>query len=114
MELLPTKYGIYDYALAYIDTIEKIKEHTGYSFSPDKSKIIYDVNNLIAKCINNNLHIGRSPRSIAAACVYIVLALNGYRLKQEEISIVSGVNTVTIRKRYREIIETFEIDAFIS
>ena len=108
--VLPAKYGIYDYALAYIDGIEKLYGHTGYSFAADKKKIIYDVNRLITKCIDKNLHSGRSPRSIAVACVYIVLALNGYRKKQEEMSLISNVHIVTIRKRYREIMEIFNID----
>ena len=48
---------------------------------------------------------GKSPVGLAAAAIYAAGQLTGEQLTQGEISEVADVSTVTIRNRYREILE---------
>ena len=52
---------------------------------------------------------GRGPTGMAAASLYIATVLSGERITQSEIAIVSGVTEVTIRNRYKEIVEELDI-----
>lgn len=53
----------------------------------------------------NGLISGKEPHSLASAAIYIASILCNQRRKQREISEVSGVSEVTIRKRYKELRE---------
>jgi transcription initiation factor TFIIB len=53
---------------------------------------------------------GRSPSSVAAASLYIATLLCDVRITQREISIVAGVTEVTIRNRYKELVEKLDIE----
>ncbi len=52
---------------------------------------------------------GKAPTSIAASCLYIACILEGVVRTQREISKVTGVTEVTIRNRYKEIINRLKI-----
>ena len=53
---------------------------------------------------------GKGPSGMAAAVVYIASILCGEKRTQQEIAGVAGVTEVTIRKRYKELIQQLDID----
>ena len=55
------------------------------------------------------LTVGRGPTGNAAAALYIASVLCGERRTQREVADVAGVTEVTIRNRYKEIIERLDI-----
>lgn len=52
---------------------------------------------------------GRGPTGIAAAATYIASVLGGERRTQREIAEVANVTEVTIRNRYKELLDRLEI-----
>ncbi len=52
----------------------------------------------------NKLTSGRGPTGIAAAASYIASVLTGERKTQREIAEIAQVTEVTIRNRYKELI----------
>ncbi|MEM3586187.1 MAG: transcription initiation factor IIB [Candidatus Jordarchaeaceae archaeon] len=69
---------------------------------------------LMQKVSEKGLTSGRDPTSIAAAVVYISSILMKERRTQKEISEAAKVTEVTIRNRYKELVEKLkiEIDTF--
>lgn len=55
------------------------------------------------------LTFGRGPTGNAAAALYIASVLCGERRTQREIAYVAGVTEVTVRNRYKELIEKLDI-----
>lgn len=54
--------------------------------------------------------IGKNPMSILAASIYIGAKLCRKSITQDEIAKVADVTTVTIRNRYKELVEKLDID----
>ncbi|MGA1794103.1 MAG: transcription initiation factor IIB [Thermoplasmatota archaeon] len=52
---------------------------------------------------------GKDPAGIAASAIYIASIMTGQTRTQGEISEASGITEVTIRKRYKEIIDRLDI-----
>jgi transcription initiation factor TFIIB len=52
---------------------------------------------------------GRGPTGIAAAATYIASVLAGDRKTQREVAVVANVTEVTIRNRYKELMDKLEI-----
>jgi transcription initiation factor TFIIB len=52
---------------------------------------------------------GKDPAGVTASCIYISTLITGQTRTQDEISKVSRVTEVTIRKRYKEIISILEL-----
>lgn len=50
---------------------------------------------------------GKSPNGIASACMYIASVLLGHRVLQCDISRISGITEVTIRKRCKDIAQNY-------
>lgn len=67
---------------------------------------------IVEKSDEKGLNTGTSPPGTAAAAIYIaILIFPGWnRITQRDISIVSGVTEVTIRNRYRLLINKLDID----
>jgi len=57
----------------------------------------------------SGVNIGRDPAGIAAAAIYIATKLTGEKRTQKRVSDVAGVTEVTVRNRYREIIEKLNL-----
>lgn len=53
---------------------------------------------------------GRGPTGMAAASLYIATVLSGERVTQTDIARVAGVTEVTIRNRYKEILNKLQMD----
>lgn len=53
---------------------------------------------------------GRGPAGIAAAALYVASLLNDEKRTQREVADVAGITEVTIRNRYKELIERLELE----
>lgn len=53
---------------------------------------------------------GRGPTGIAAAALYVAALINGEKRTQREVADVAGVTEVTIRNRYKELLEKLELE----
>jgi transcription initiation factor TFIIB len=65
---------------------------------------------ILSQALSLELTSGRGPIGIAAAALYIAGLLEGERRTQRDISDVSGVTEVTIRNRYKEIIQKLNLE----
>jgi transcription initiation factor TFIIB len=52
---------------------------------------------------------GKSPSGLAAAYLYIASVINGENIPQREVAAIAEITDVTVRHRYREILENFVI-----
>jgi transcription initiation factor TFIIB len=57
----------------------------------------------------HRLVMGRDPRGIAAAAIYIASILTDNPVTQRAIASVAGITEVTVRNRYKEIVRKLEI-----
>jgi len=53
---------------------------------------------------------GRGPTGIAAAALYVSALMHGEKRTQREVADVAGVTEVTIRNRYKELLEKLQLD----
>ncbi|MGV8162725.1 MAG: transcription initiation factor IIB [Candidatus Nanoarchaeia archaeon] len=65
---------------------------------------------IIEKAQNVELTSGRGPTGIAAAALYVAALLNGEKRTQREVADVAGVTEVTIRNRYKELLEELGLE----
>jgi len=56
----------------------------------------------------NGLHSGKHPVGIAASAVYAAGTLCGDSITQDDVSEVADVSNVTIRNRYREVLDAYD------
>lgn len=56
-----------------------------------------------------SLVTGRDPRGLAAAAIYIASILTDHRVTQRDIAMAAGVTEVTVRNRYKELVNKLEI-----
>jgi transcription initiation factor TFIIB len=64
---------------------------------------------VISQAKSKELTHGRSPMGVAAAAIYIASRMENHLRTQREIADISDVTEVTIRNRYKEIVEYLEI-----
>lgn len=64
---------------------------------------------ILEKAKNLGLTAGKDPAGLAAAAIYIASLLNDERRTQKEIAQVAGVTEVTVRNRYKELIQELKI-----
>ena len=67
----------------------------------------------IAKQIEKSLMLGRDPKGFAAAMLNLACNILNEDVKQSELSRVSEISTVTIRKRKKEILENHVINVYV-
>ncbi|MBI5065593.1 transcription initiation factor IIB [Candidatus Woesearchaeota archaeon] len=65
---------------------------------------------ILEQAQREELTSGRGPTGIAAAALYVAALMNGEKRTQREVADVAGVTEVTIRNRYKELIEKLELD----
>ena len=65
---------------------------------------------ILEKAEQIDLTAGRGPTGIAAASVYLAGIIKGYEKTQREVSDAAGVTEVTIRNRYKELIQNLNIE----
>ena len=91
-----------------MDFIPRLSNTLNLSGSVQKKAI-----ELIQKAYKKGLTSGRGPTGLAAAVVYISSVLMNERRTQREISEAAGVTEVTIRNRYKELVEKLELKVSI-
>jgi transcription initiation factor TFIIB len=64
---------------------------------------------IIEKAQKIELTSGRGPTGIAAAGLYVAALINGEKRTQREVADVAGVTEVTIRNRYKELLEELDL-----
>ncbi len=65
---------------------------------------------IIEKAQHVELTSGRGPTGIAAAALYVAALINGEKRTQREVADVAGVTEVTIRNRYKELLEKLDLE----
>jgi transcription initiation factor TFIIB len=65
---------------------------------------------IIEMAQKKELTSGRGPTGIAAAGLYVAALINGEKRTQREVADVAGVTEVTIRNRYKELLEKLELE----
>lgn len=63
---------------------------------------------IINQSFEKGLNTGKGPTGIAAAALYISSILLGEKKSQKEVSEAAGVTEVTIRNRYKELVEKLD------
>ncbi|HLD37335.1 MAG TPA: TFIIB-type zinc ribbon-containing protein [Candidatus Nanoarchaeia archaeon] len=59
---------------------------------------------------SSELTSGRGPAGIAAAALYVAALLNNEKKTQREVADVAGITEVTIRNRYKELLEKLNLE----
>jgi transcription initiation factor TFIIB len=65
---------------------------------------------ILKKADISELTSGRGPAGIAAAALYVAALMNDEKKTQREVADVAGITEVTIRNRYKELIERLGIE----
>jgi len=65
---------------------------------------------ILKKASDEELTSGRGPAGIAAAALYVAALLNDEKKTQREVADVAGITEVTIRNRYKELIEKLGLE----
>ncbi|MDA1197411.1 MAG: transcription initiation factor IIB [Nanoarchaeota archaeon] len=65
---------------------------------------------ILEKAQKAELTSGRGPTGIAAAALYVAALMHGEKRTQREVADVAGVTEVTIRNRYKELLEQLNLE----
>ena len=65
---------------------------------------------ILKRASDEELTSGRGPAGIAAAALYVAALLNDEKKTQREVADVAGITEVTIRNRYKELIEKLGLE----
>ncbi|MFO7991886.1 MAG: transcription initiation factor IIB [Thermoplasmata archaeon] len=65
---------------------------------------------IIKKAEKKELISGKGPTGLAAAAIYIASIMTNRRRTQREVADVAAVTEVTVRNRYKELVEKLDID----
>ena len=65
---------------------------------------------ILTKSIDKELISGRGLTGVAPAAIYIATVLCDEKRTQREVADVAGVTEVTIRNRYKELVERLDIN----
>jgi len=65
---------------------------------------------ILEKAQKKELTSGRGPTGIAAAALYVAALIHGEKRTQREVADVAGITEVTIRNRYKELLEKLDLE----
>ena len=65
---------------------------------------------ILKKAKKHDITSGKGPTGVAAAAIYVACVLAGEKRTQREVADVVGVTEVTIRNRYKELVEKLDIE----
>ena len=65
---------------------------------------------ILKKAEGSELTSGRGPAGIAAAGLYVAALLNNEKKTQREVADVAGITEVTIRNRYKELLDKLDLE----
>jgi len=88
-----------------IKFVSKIRSKIGVSQAVENRAL-----EILREADGKGLLTGKHPVGMAAAAVYIATRLKEERVSQKEIAEVSGVTEVTVRNRYKGILEGLDIE----
>jgi len=69
-----------------------------------------DALKILGKAESSELTSGRGPAGIAAASLYVAALLNNEKRTQREVADVAGITEVTIRNRYKELLDKLGLE----
>ena len=69
-----------------------------------------DALNVLRQAEKVELTSGRGPAGIAAAALYVAALINDEKKTQREVADIAGITEVTIRNRYKELIEKLKLE----
>lgn len=69
-----------------------------------------DALKILEKADTVELTSGRGPAGIAAAALYVAALMNDEKKTQREVADIAGITEVTIRNRYKELIDKLDIE----
>ena len=69
-----------------------------------------DALRILKKADISELTSGRGPAGIAAAALYVAALINDEKKTQREVADVAGITEVTIRNRYKELIDRLGLE----
>ena len=69
-----------------------------------------DALKILRKAEISELTSGRGPAGIAAAALYVAALLNNEKKTQREVADIAGITEVTIRNRYKELLEKLHLE----
>ncbi len=69
-----------------------------------------DALNVLKQAEKVELTSGRGPAGIAAAALYVAALINDEKKTQREVADIAGITEVTIRNRYKELIEKLKLE----
>lgn len=87
-----------------IRTISRIASAAGVSEKTKRRAI-----EILTKAIQNGVSAGKDPMGLAAAALYIATALEGEGITQDQLARAAGVTQVTIRNRYKGLVNALGI-----
>lgn len=90
-----------------IDYIPRFSSQLGLSGEVETKAI-----DILHKSMKKGLLNGKDPTGVAASALYIASKLIGEKISQKGVADVSGVTEVTIRNRYREMMDGLNITVF--
>ncbi len=103
--LLLSDLGVKRYIMGVLSKLE---------IPEQKRMLIMRIVASVLKCCKDlRLTNGRSIYSIIASAIYIMTTLLGMKRRQKEIAKMAGVTDVTIRQKYRELIEKMDIVIYV-
>ena len=65
---------------------------------------------ILKKADVSELTSGRGPAGVAAAALYVAALINDEKKTQREVADVAGITEVTIRNRYKELIDRLDLE----
>lgn len=65
---------------------------------------------ILKKAKKHDITSGKGPTGVAAAAIYVATVLGGEKRTQREVADIVGVTEVTIRNRYKELVEKLGIE----
>lgn len=69
-----------------------------------------DTLKILKRAEASELTSGRGPAGIAAAALYVAALLNNEKKTQREVADVAGITEVTIRNRYKELLQKLDLE----
>ena len=66
---------------------------------------------LLEDAKRENVHSGKSPVGLAAAALYASAQLTNEDLTQADVSDATDISEVTIRNRYQDLLEAWDLDS---
>jgi len=99
------------------DTLFKVKTTNSLIYIPQmvnalnlSPEVEIFAKNILIEALKNGTIAGKSPRSLAAAAIYIACLLTNNKKTQREIAEIANVTEVTIRNRSKELIRGLNVE----